>query len=170
MIWIKNSDVQIFQIYGHTTRIPDFRVNGPSENRLKSDMSDSPNFYISEIRGDRFTDFCVHTARLSGNRLQNVGRLEKIGQWDHGINWCWHKHTTRNLEKHNLIPNATYVKEPVEYFQNFTMSDGTVLNPLDIFYTDPDTNAMPFSFMFQIVMINCLLRSTSKSPRTNHGI
>ena len=85
MIWIKNSDVQIFQIYGHTTRIPDFRVIGPSENRLKSDMSDSPDFYISEIRGDRFTDFCVHTARLSGNRLQKVGRLEKIGQWDHGI-------------------------------------------------------------------------------------
>ena len=77
MIWIKNSDVQIFQIYGHTTQIPDFRVNGPSENRLKSDMSDSPNFYISEIRGDRFTDFCVHTARLSGNRLQKVGQLEK---------------------------------------------------------------------------------------------
>ena len=60
-------------------RIPDFRVIGPSENRLKSDMSDSPDFYSSEIRGDRFTDFCLHTARLSGNRLQ------KIGQWDHGI-------------------------------------------------------------------------------------
>ena len=89
MIWIKNSDVQIFQIYGHTTRIPDFRVIGPSENRLKSDMSDSPDFYISEIRGDRFTDFCVHTARLSGNRLQKVGRLEKIGQWDHGMR-TWH--------------------------------------------------------------------------------
>ena len=85
MIWIINTDVQIFQIYGHTTRFPDFRVIGPSENRLKSDMSDSPDFYISEIRGDRFTDFCVHTARLSLNRLQKVGRLEKIGQWDHGI-------------------------------------------------------------------------------------
>ena len=48
-------------------------------------MSDSPDFYSSKIRGDRFTDFCVHTARLSGNRLQKVGRLEKIGQWDHGI-------------------------------------------------------------------------------------
>ena len=77
MIWIINSDVQIFQIYGHTTRTPDFR--------LKSDMSDSPDFYSSEIPGDRFTDFCVHTARSSGNRLQKVGRLEKIGQWDHGI-------------------------------------------------------------------------------------
>ena len=77
MIWIINSDVQIFQIYGHTTRIPDFRVIGPSENWLKSDMSDSPDFYSSEIRGDRFTDFCVHTARLSGNRHQKVGRLEK---------------------------------------------------------------------------------------------
>ena len=52
MIWIINSDVQIFQIYGHTTRIPDFRVIGPSENWLKSDMSDSPDFYISEMRGD----------------------------------------------------------------------------------------------------------------------
>ena len=48
-------------------------------------MSDSPDFYISEIRGDSFTDFCVHTARYSGNRLHKVGRLEKIGQWDHGI-------------------------------------------------------------------------------------
>ena len=48
-------------------------------------MSDSPDFYISEIRGDRFNDFCVHTARFSGNRLQKVSRLEKIGQWDHGI-------------------------------------------------------------------------------------
>ena len=48
-------------------------------------MSDSPDFYSSEILGDRFTDFCVHTARLSGNRLKQVGRLEKIGQWDHGI-------------------------------------------------------------------------------------
>ena len=85
MIWIINSDVQIFQIYGHTTRIPDFRVIGPSENRLESDMSDSPDFYISEIRGDRFTDFCVHTPRFLGNRLQKVGLLEKIGQWDHGI-------------------------------------------------------------------------------------
>ena len=48
-------------------------------------MADSPDFFSSEIRGDRFTDFCVHTARFSGNRLQKVGRLEKIGQWDHGI-------------------------------------------------------------------------------------
>ena len=89
MIWIINSDVQIFQIYDHTTRIPDFRVIGPSKNRLKSDMSDSPDFYSSEIRGDRFTDFCVQTARLSGNRLQKVGRLEKTGQWDHGIIWMY---------------------------------------------------------------------------------
>ena len=80
-----NSDVQIFQIYGHTTGLPDFRVIGPSEIRLESDMSDSPDFYSSEIRGDSFTDFCVHTARLSGNQLKKVGRLEKIGQWDHGI-------------------------------------------------------------------------------------
>ena len=85
MISIINSDVQIFQIYSHTTRIPDFRVIGPSENRLESDMSESPDFYSSEIRGDIFTDFCVHTPRFSGNRLQKVGRLKKIGQWDHGI-------------------------------------------------------------------------------------
>ena len=64
---------------------PIFRVTGPSENWLESDMSDSPNFYISEIRGYKFTDFCVHTAQFSGNPLQKVGRLEKIGQWDHGI-------------------------------------------------------------------------------------
>ena len=73
----------MFQIYGHTTRFPDFRVIGPSEIRLESDMADSPDFFYSEIRGDRFTDFCVDTARFSGNRLQKVGRLEKIGQWDH---------------------------------------------------------------------------------------
>ena len=46
MIWIINSDVQIFQTYGHTTRIPDFRVIGPSEIRLKSDMSDSLPIFI----------------------------------------------------------------------------------------------------------------------------
>ena len=82
MIQIINSDVQIFQIYGYTctTRIPDFRVIGPSEIRLESDMADSPDFYSSDIRDDRFTDFCVHTARLSGTRLQKVGRFEKIGQ------------------------------------------------------------------------------------------
>ena len=91
MIWIINSDVQIFQVYGHTTRIPDFRVIGPSENRLKSDMSDSPDFYSSEIQGDRFTDFCVHTPRFSGNRLQKVGRLEKnraVGPRHKVINWA----------------------------------------------------------------------------------
>ena len=62
-----------------TVTLPDFRVDGPSEIRLESDMADSPDFYIYEIGGDRFTDFCVHTARFSGNRLQKVGRLEKIG-------------------------------------------------------------------------------------------
>ena len=87
MFWCSNkadkSRKMVF--YGHTTRLPDFRVIGPSEIRLESDMSDSPDFKSSEIRGDRFTDFCVHIARLSGNRLKKVGRLEKIGQWDHGI-------------------------------------------------------------------------------------
>ena len=54
-------------------------------------MADSPDFYTSEILGDRFTDFCVHIARFSGNRLQKVSRLEKIGQWDHGITlWSIH--------------------------------------------------------------------------------
>ena len=62
-----------------TVTPPDFRLIGPSEIQLESDMSDSPDFYSSEIRGDRFTDFCVHTARFSGNRLQKVGRLEKSG-------------------------------------------------------------------------------------------
>ena len=68
--------------------LPDFLIFGllaPPEIRLKSDISDSPDFYSSEIRGDRFTVFCVHTARFSGNQLQKVGRLEKIGLWDHGI-------------------------------------------------------------------------------------
>ena len=82
---INKSDVQIFRIYGHTTQHSEIRLIGPSENRLESDMSDSPDFYSSEIRGDRFTDFCVHTTRFLGNWLKKVGRLEKIGQWDHGI-------------------------------------------------------------------------------------
>ena len=58
----------MFQIYGHTTRLPDFRVIGPSEIRLESDMSDSPDFFISEIRGDRFTDFCVPDYREIGSK------------------------------------------------------------------------------------------------------
>ena len=49
MIWIINTDVQIFQIYGHTTQISDFRVIRPSENRLKSDMSDSPDFIFPKF-------------------------------------------------------------------------------------------------------------------------
>ena len=60
--------------------LPIFGLSGPPKIG-----SDSPDFYSSEIRDYRFADFCVHTARLSGNRLQKVGRLEKIGQWDHGI-------------------------------------------------------------------------------------
>ena len=48
--------------------------------------ADSPDFYSSKIQGDRFTNFRVHTARFSANRLQKVGRLEKNmnRQWDHG--------------------------------------------------------------------------------------
>ena len=64
--------------------LPIFGLSGPPKIG-ESDMSDSPDFYNSEIRDYRFADFCVHTARLSGNRLQKVGLLEKIGQWDHGI-------------------------------------------------------------------------------------
>ena len=55
MIEIINSDVQIFQIYGHTTGLSDFRVIGPSENRLESDIADSLDFYSSEVWDDRFT-------------------------------------------------------------------------------------------------------------------
>ena len=101
MIQIINSDVQIFQIYGHTNRLPDFRVVGLSENRLESDMSDSPDFYGSEIQADRFTDFCVHTARFSGNRLQKVGRLEKIGHGDHGITTFMLQREKYLLDVHN---------------------------------------------------------------------
>ena len=35
---------------------------------IESDMADSPNFFSSKFRGDRFADSCVHTARFSGNR------------------------------------------------------------------------------------------------------
>ena len=81
--------------------VPDFRVIRPSEIRLESDMADSPDFYISEIRGDRFTDFCVHTARFSGNRLQKVGRLEKIGQWDHSITNVYSVLKLKNMTTYN---------------------------------------------------------------------
>ena len=33
-------------------------------------MSDSPDFFSSEIRDDRFEDICVHTTLFSGNRLK----------------------------------------------------------------------------------------------------
>ena len=49
-------------------RLPDFRVIGPSENRLESDMTDSPDFYSSEIRSDRFTEFCVPDFREIGSK------------------------------------------------------------------------------------------------------
>ena len=39
----------IFQIYGHTTRLPDFRVIGPSEIRLKSDLADSPIYIVPKF-------------------------------------------------------------------------------------------------------------------------
>ena len=76
---IKKSDVQIFRIYGHTTRLSEIRLIGPSENRLESDMSDSPDFFSSEIWGDRFADFCVHTTRFSGNRLKKLADSKKSG-------------------------------------------------------------------------------------------
>ena len=75
------SDVQIFRIcasYYPTSQNSAYQA-------LRNDMADSPSFYSSEIRDDRFTDFCVHTAQFSGNQLQKVSQLKKIGQWDHGI-------------------------------------------------------------------------------------
>ena len=47
-------------MYGQTTRFADFRVIGPSEIRLESDVTDSPDFYSSEIRGDRFVTLPDH--------------------------------------------------------------------------------------------------------------
>ena len=82
--------------------LPDFRVIRTSEIRLESDMADSPDFYSSKIRCDRFTDFCVHTSRFSLNRLQKVGRLEKIGQWDHGIR--------HNITSFLLTSSAVYCR------------------------------------------------------------
>ena len=69
---INKSDVQIFRFCGHTMRLSKIWLIRPSKNWLESDMADSPNFFSSEIRGDRFTDFCVHTARFLGNPLKNV--------------------------------------------------------------------------------------------------
>ena len=39
----------MFQIYGHTTRFADFRVIGPSEIRLDSDITDSPDFIFPKF-------------------------------------------------------------------------------------------------------------------------
>ena len=61
---INKSDVQIFRICSQTTRFPEIWLIRPSENQLESDMADSPNFFSSEIRGDRSADFCVHTAQF----------------------------------------------------------------------------------------------------------
>ena len=82
---------------------PIFGLSGPPKFGESLDMSDSPDFYISEIRGDSFTDFCVHTARLSGNRFQKVGRLEKIGQWDHSINNALDNNPSGYSHCHKLI-------------------------------------------------------------------
>ena len=57
-----------------TVTLPDFPIFGLSvPPKFGWSLTDSPDFYSSEIRGDRFTDFCVHTARFSGNRLKKVG-------------------------------------------------------------------------------------------------
>ena len=57
------------RIYGHSTRLPDFRVIGSSENRLES-LTWEAICYSSETRGDRFAEICVHTARFSENSAQ----------------------------------------------------------------------------------------------------
>ena len=65
---IINSDVQIFQIYGHTTRIPDFRLIGPSENWLKSDaVVPLPDFFES-------ADFFEPISRKSGSVNTKIGK------------------------------------------------------------------------------------------------
>ena len=122
-------DIQIFQIYGHTTRIPDFRVIGPSKIRLESDMADSPDFYNSEIRGDRFTDVCVHTARFSGNGLQKVSWLKNIEQWDDGRHHQFWRdiNDLRNclfceitgLDGHRCTPKQNILKD-IYFLLNFT--------------------------------------------------
>ena len=50
---INKSDAQIFTICGHTTRLPEIWLIGPSENRLESNLTDSPDFFSSEIRDYR---------------------------------------------------------------------------------------------------------------------
>ena len=67
MTKLKKSDVQIFRICGHTTRLTEIQLIRLSENWLQSDMADSPEFFSSEIRCDRFADFCFHTSRFPGN-------------------------------------------------------------------------------------------------------
>ena len=48
-------------------------------------MADSADFYSSEIWGDRFTDFCVHTADYWEVGSKKSSDSKKIRQWDHGI-------------------------------------------------------------------------------------
>ena len=52
LVIINKSDVHIFRICGHTTRLSEIQLIGPSENRIESDMADSPDFFSSEIPGD----------------------------------------------------------------------------------------------------------------------
>ena len=99
MIWIINSDVQIFQTYGHTTRIPDFRVIGPSEIRLKSDMSDSPEFYSSE---SRVTDLPIFVFTLPDYR--EIGSKKSA---DSKISGSW----TTAIVDNSALPEVDYSRQ-----------------------------------------------------------
>ena len=61
---INKTDVEIFRIYGHTTRLPEIQLS--SGNRQESDMADSPDLFNFKIRGERFADFLFTLQSGSG--------------------------------------------------------------------------------------------------------
>ena len=53
----------------------------------------------------------------------------------------------KNVQKElSYIENVTYVQEPVDLFQNYLTTDGKNINPLEMFYQEPQMNASSFQF------------------------
>ena len=99
-------EVQIFRICGHTTRLPKIWLMGPYRKSARvsygalrksarADMADSPDFFSSEIRGDRF--LCSHCL-VFGDLLKKVSRLEKSGSGTTALRFCFLFKSFRLLE------------------------------------------------------------------------
>ena len=78
---INKSEVQICRMCGHTTRFPEIWLIGPSENRLESDMADSPDFLSSEFRRDRYTDSHSPIFGKSAKKCRPTRKNWAVGPW-----------------------------------------------------------------------------------------